>query len=398
MIRFSSYSVLFFLFLEVLLRLLHFPSVEFRLEDKQLHCLSSTAYAPFSSKDPSRSFSLKYPLLRFLHRFSEEYIPWMRLCPNQDITLFHPEKNRTYRVRTNSFGERITAEDQDTAFSDLGLEKNRQALDILREEHTAASQSKEVAFSKVQAKETSAKKQIWILGDSVAMGYLVSDENSLPWLLQSSLREKGQNLLVRNLAVDAVGSLGIQERLKEVLKNSKPPKAAYWIYHISDFTDSFHEEILFKSRKKRILVQISYYLSRYSAVYNSLKVLYEKYKPESADNLVIPSSGSVLNKEHPHRLALISLFTFAKENDIPLVLVLLPEPRENYEPFVDSELVKEVRQIALDSNTKVLDLQTEIYDLWKKERKEVFLPLDGHPNEDLYRFISTQLAKDILNP
>nr|WP_246052879.1 SGNH/GDSL hydrolase family protein [Leptospira semungkisensis] len=263
-----------------------------------------------------------------------------------------------YRVRTNSLGERITAE------------KN-------------ASLNQE---------------QIWILGDSVAMGYLVFDENSLPWILQKDLKDKGQDLLVRNLAVDAVGSLGIQERLKEILENSNPPKTAYWIYHISDFTDSFQEERLIGSEKKRILVQVSYYLSRYSATYNSLKVLYERYKPESAENLVIPSSGSILSKDHPHRLALLSLFNFAKEHRVPLVLVLLPEPKGNYEPFVDSELVKEVREIAMDSDTRVLDLQKEIYDLWKKERKEIFLPLDGHPNEYLYGFISAILAKEIRNP
>lgn len=333
--QFLLYSIFLFLLLEVLLRLPYFPSVQFRLDDKKLHCLQ-TSGSLFS-------------------------IPWMRLCPNRSLELYHPEKNIRYHVSTDSKGERFTYEGKIDG----------------RSSYKANS------------------PEVWVLGDSVALGYLVSDQESFPWALDSILEQRNTQIRVRNLGVDALGSFGIQERLTEVLKDSSPPIAAYWIYHISDFTDSYRELELQNSGTKRIFVRISYILSKYSAVFNAFKIVYEKYKPESADNLVIPSSGSVLGPDHPHRKAAITLFEFVKENKIPLVLVFLPEPNENYEPVLDSALVKEVRQIAIDSQIPVLDLQQPIYDFWKKGSQEIFLPKDGHPNPALYRFIAEELAKDI---
>ncbi|GBF37815.1 LA_2486 family SGNH/GDSL-type esterase [Leptospira johnsonii] len=331
--QFLLYSIFIFLSLEVLLRLPYFPSVQFRLEDKKLHCLQT----------PKNLFS----------------IPWMRLCPNQSLELYHPEKNIRYRVSTDSRGERLTSSNETRSWSSYRIDT----------------------------------PEVWILGDSVALGYLVSDQQTLPWAVHSIFQERKGQLGVRNLGVDALGSFGIQERLSEVLENSSPPLVAYWIYHISDFTDSYRELELQNSLKKRIFVRVSYLLSKYSAVFNTFKIIYEKYKPESRDNLVIPSSGAVLGPDHPHRKAAVSLFEFVKEKKIPLVLVFLPEPNEKYEPVVDSALVKEVRQIAIDSRIPVLDLQQPIYDLWKKNDKEIFIPKDGHPNPALYHFIAEELAK-----
>ncbi|TGK43820.1 LA_2486 family SGNH/GDSL-type esterase [Leptospira andrefontaineae] len=338
--QFLLYSIFLFFLLEVALRLPYFPSVQFRLDDKKLHCLQTSGN-----------------LLS---------IPWMRLCPNQSLDLYHPEKNIQYHVSTDFRGERITSAVNATISDRASWNSYNKGI-----------------------------PEIWVLGDSVALGYLVSDQESLPWTLDSILEQRNSQIKVRNLGVDALGSFGIQERLIEVLKDSSPPKAAYWIYHISDFTDSYRELELQNSVKKRILVRVSYVLSIFSAVFNTFKIVYEKYKPESADNLVIPSSGSVLGPDHPHRKAAISLFEFVKEKKIPLILVFLPEPNEKYEPVVDSALVKEVRQIAIDSGISLLDLQQPIYDFWRKNSKEIFLPKDGHPNPTLYRFIAQELGKNI---
>ncbi|PJZ76141.1 LA_2486 family SGNH/GDSL-type esterase [Leptospira neocaledonica] len=333
--QFLLYSVFLFFLLEVLLRLPAFPSVRFRLEDKKLHCLQTSEN-----------------LLS---------IPWMRLCPSQSLDLYHPEKNIRYHVSTDSKGERFISDGKSTGLSSYNANT----------------------------------PEVWILGDSVALGYLVSDQESLPWALQNEFIKDKKPEVVRNLGIDALGSFGIQERLAQVLENSPPPIAAYWVYHISDFTDSYRELELQNSVKKRILVRVSYLLSKYSAVFNAFKIIYEKYKPESAENLVIPSSGSVLGPDHPHKKAALSLFTFVKEKKIPLILVFLPEPNEKYEPVVNSALVKEVRQIAIDSKITVLDLQQPIFDFWKKSHQDIFLPKDGHPNPALYRFIAEELAKDI---
>ncbi len=330
---FLLYFIFLFLLSEIILRFSYFESIRFRLDDKIIHCLNEEA-GLFSSSPP-----------------------WIRLCPNTDVTLYHPEKNSLYRFRSNSAGERLS--------------------------------------SPISRNSIAPEKEVWVLGDSVAMGYLVSDQETVSWQLQHSLEKKNTKKEIRNLGVDAVGSLGIRKRLEEVLEHSSSPEAAYWIYHISDLTDSFREESLLHSYKKQSFVKIAYYLSKYSANFNAFKILYERWKPETAENLVTPSGQGVLDKNHPHRIALVSLFDFVKEKKIPLVLVFLPEPTADYKPLLDSELVKEVRQIALDSKIRVLDLQKPIYQFWNQGKQEIFIRQDGHPNRYLYEFIAQELEKDL---
>lgn len=323
--RIAALGIFSFLIAEITFRILDFPSVAFRLNDKILHCLKPGLFS--------------------------DSVPWIRLCPNANLKLYHPQKRIEYEIHTDSKGERI---------------------------------SREVLLN-------SSTKEVWLVGDSVAMGYLVSDSDTVSWQMQSS----NKNLRFRNLGVDAVGSLGIRERLAEAISENPPPLAAYWLYHISDLTDSFREEALIASFSKRILVRVSFYLSRYSAVFNAGKLLYEKWKPETAENLVLPSEKTILDKDHPHRRALVELFRFVRENKIPLVLVLLPEPTVQYEPLVDSELVKEVRQIASEQSIRVLDLQNGIRDFWQEGKNPVFIPMDGHPNAGLYSFIASELTEDL---
>ncbi|EPG76105.1 hypothetical protein LEP1GSC058_0584 [Leptospira fainei serovar Hurstbridge str. BUT 6] len=316
-----------FIILELSLRLPYFQSVRFRLSDKKLHCLSDGP------------------------------LPWIRLCPNRQLTLFQPAKQYTYNIRTDQNGERISYEP--------GTEPLH------------------------------ARKEIWILGDSVAMGYLVEDRESISWQLAERIGFAGR---VRNLGVDAVGTLGIQEILREVLNRSDPPKVAYWIYHISDVADSFREEALSKSKVKRLLTRISFYLSRYSAVFNGWKTLREQYRPELAENQISSQeeiARESLAQDHPHLKALKSLFVFCKEREIPLVIVFLPEPNPANQPIFQSTILNKAGSLALENRMSVLDLRPTLQTIWKEKHEPFFLARDGHPNPYAYGLIADRLSEDL---
>ncbi|EQA46707.1 hypothetical protein LEP1GSC050_1092 [Leptospira broomii serovar Hurstbridge str. 5399] len=227
------------------------------------------------------------------------------------------------------------------------------------------------------------------------MGYLVEDRESISWQLAERIGFSGR---VRNLGVDAVGTFGIQERLGEVLLQSDPPNVAYWIYHISDVADSFREEALFESKARRLLTRISFYLSRYSAVFNGWKTLWENYRPALAENRISlrdETATESLGEDHPHRRALRRLFDFCEDKKIPLVIVFLPEPNSANQPIFQSPILNDVQSLALENRISVLDLRPRLESNWKKKHERFFLARDGHPNPYTYGLIADFLNEDL---
>lgn len=302
---------------------------------------------------PAISFRLED---KRLHCLSEGRIPWIRLCPNSDKNLYLPQKERGYRIRTNEYGERISYEP-----------------------------GKEPKLP---------QRELWIVGDSVAMGYLVQDEETISW----RLAERKPDLRVRNLGVDSVGTLGILNILRENTSAFGLPKASYWIYHISDLEDSFREERMLLSGKNRFSIRLSYYLSKYSALFDAFKILSENFKPELAENRIesVPESLSpILTANHPHRTALLSLFSFCKENGFPLVLVLVPEPNREYLPVFRSQLLEELKSLAGQNGIPVLDLRDDLSSFWKSTSTPLFLSQDGHPNPAMHARIAEAIEQDV---
>lgn len=64
-----------------------------------------------------------------------------------------------------------------------------------------------------------ARKQIWILGDSITYGWSVNDEDAYPWLLQ----QRFPDYQVVNFGVSGYGTLHSLIQLREALKNGRPP-------------------------------------------------------------------------------------------------------------------------------------------------------------------------------
>ncbi|PJZ70118.1 hypothetical protein CH373_10060 [Leptospira perolatii] len=292
---------------------------------------------------------------------------WIILCPNRSLTMTHPQKKVTYKITTNEKGERISA-------------------------------------NPITSRGDAYQSEIWVTGDSVAMGYLVSDEETLPWQLNLIFRKEKKDVFAMNLGVDARGAEGLLHQLQAKWKAPDKPREIYWIYHISDLPDAIREEKLISSVRYRILVKSSFYLSRYSSVFNGFRILSEKWKLSNEENRILPSQnsnqegddrGDRLPDTHPHFLALRKLFEFVKKEKIPFTIVLLPEPNASYEPVFEAPLLVKVRSIAKENSIRTLDLQPAFRKLWSKGHPAIFIPLDGHPNPFMYSTIAYLIYEDM---
>lgn len=77
-------------------------------------------------------------------------------------------------------------------------------------------------------------KKIICLGDSLVMGYGVSDEDTFCYILNQRFKQTGYQFL--NAGIDGLGSLGAYQRLKEVLGYVKNVESVLFFISPNDFT------------------------------------------------------------------------------------------------------------------------------------------------------------------
>ncbi|MCG6193626.1 lipase [Leptospira sp. FAT2] len=198
---------------------------------------------------------LKAPSLQFyrdqkiLHRYNPIY--YVDLAPNQDIYIRHFAGKWEGRFRTNSLGMR-------------GLEE-----------------------------ADPEKPKLACLGDSLVMGFGVSDEDTFCHQL-NGIELKGGRRQALNLAVDAYGSLGAVRRLKDMAPKLKNLKEVLFFVSGNDFTipdelrakgmlsDDEVDEIRDKDPSFNRNFQIQFELSRASYTLQALKLALEQLKVQYA--------------------------------------------------------------------------------------------------------------------
>ena len=103
------------------------------------------------------------------------------------------------------------------------------------------------------------------------MGYGVNDTASFPYVLSQKLKNR-----VENLAVDSMGSLAIQEIFQEAFEIYPKPKAIFWIFSVSDFTDDIKFFKLKENKLALLFFQIQFLLRKHLYMINYIKILLEK--------------------------------------------------------------------------------------------------------------------------
>ena len=155
---------------------------------------------------------------------------YLKLCPSRSIE-FKNSAGKTYTVTTNEAGERITSAMRDTS-RDQDSQTNR--------------------------------PELWLIGDSIAMGHGLTDSDTAAWIAQSRLK----SWKIRNLATDSVGPLAMTDILKQT---PGKPAQIIWIFNPSDFIDDPLETARRESFSRRAIFLLKYYVKS-SAIASAARV------------------------------------------------------------------------------------------------------------------------------
>ncbi len=300
---------------------------------------------------------------------------WVTLCKNQKIELLLP---RIHRVSTDGNGERIT---QSYSLSGAGLPAHE------------------------------PYDEVWMLGDSIVMGYGLNDEESLPYQIH-----KKSGLRVRNLAVDGLGSGSILLRWKRAMDKLYPAHnrtgdidlnnskrygkriIAYWIFHPSDFVDDPIYRKRSHSFYRRLAWKVHFYLSRYSYLYNQLLQLTSPRNPQLQ---AIPANNKEVDITKSITATYINeLIRETQANKVPLTILLYPDiDSHSGKPDLTHDALRtQIARAIAKMGGRVIDLSI---DFRKKSENPSVDPLyiagDGHPDKGAVAIFTNAILKDLSN-
>lgn len=259
----------------------------------------------------------------------------IRLCSNVETNLCHP-LGYCFTLTTNQNSERITPE--------------------------------------------AIGEKIWILGDSLSMGFGNDDQDSFPFLLGA------MDYQIRNLASDSLGATHSFRILEYELKNitkDKKPIAIVWIFSRSDFQDDLQNEY----------ISYKFYLGKIFQFLNVLRAELEEHKLERdrndykeylAEDYIAPENS------HPTLGAILSIADLSISKGIVPIAIMAPD--WNYstrKPDLNTEYFKFMEEFFIKANYTVINLT----DIYKNSTEDLYIPRDGHPNANAQKIFASETEK-----
>lgn len=220
---------------------------------------------------------------------------------------------------------------------------------------------------------------IWWIGDSITMGYLLNDIETAP----AQFNQKGGHFNVQNLGSDSIGTIGIWYRLKKALQkvdDSAKPIHVFWIYNTSDFIDDLKDIRIQNSILYRVAFRIHYHISKYSTFYLLLR------STSTADmNQLPPGFLEAPTADHPTFKNLLSFKKYLKQNNLSVTILVYP----GFDPLKKAPAMNDpTTQSLIEFLNKHQDLNhfdyidmRPIFDKYTKKNVPLYLPIDGHPNQ-----------------
>ncbi len=292
------------------------------------------------------------PDVRYFLADSAAHCPadfYLRLCPNVHETFRHPA-GFSYTLTTTANGERITS----------------------------------------AASPRPGAPEVWIAGDSISMGYGVSDDETAAWLLQRGLPDYA----VRNIAVDAVGPRAMKDLLNHT---AGAPSAIYWMFNPSDFLDDSAESALASSSVRRILFRLKHAASR-SAVFAALRARREAGR---RDAYVHGQSGgegmldpSIADFTHPAFAQILALRDAAIARSAQLCIVLYADVQAGTDRPERSNAAREaVAEFARKNGLCTIDARPDFL----AAKENLYLAGDGHPGPAAQRIFADVIRRSVLS-
>ncbi|WP_210409700.1 LA_2486 family SGNH/GDSL-type esterase [Leptospira levettii] len=292
--------------------------------------LFGEGYFRFQHTSPNEE--LRYKKIHCLKDWSE-----IRLCPKVKEG-FTRRDGKPWDIQTNETGERITN-------SNLP-EKNETV--------------------------------VWLLGDSMAMGYGLPTKKTIAFLLETKYKIK-----TRVIAVDAIGTNGISNLYMDTLiQTNKNPNSIYWIWNPSDFIDDERE----KKRMKKYVYPIHFFLSRNSSLYESLL-------PSPQTNVYINGIPTIYPKTHPTYSFLKTFIHNKIHNKEQWKILFSWGMAPNGTPDTNDPNYDVAKKFFETEGISTIDLRQETEVLFA-QKKQIYIPNDGHPDEDLAKLFAEAIAND----
>ncbi len=273
------------------------------------------------------------------------------LCKNQSRQLQGPG-NGKWTLTTNRYGERIT--------------------------HPL-----ELAPDSPLAESNPTVKEVWVIGDSIAMGYLLSDPYSPPYLLSQLT-----GVRTRNLGVDSLGTRGIRIRLQNALEyRAIVPDHIFWIYNVSDYMDDFREEKLLNNSLYRMAYRIHFNLAKASYLYALTRIQPQVTISDSVYSESDETARAQLDPDHPTIQHLREFAAFLKEKDLPVTVLFYPGMLPSGEPDLQDPYRKQSMDILKEEGIEIMDLSREF-----AENENMYIPGNGHPTERAASLFASAMA------
>lgn len=280
------------------------------------------------------------------------------LCEGQTEKLNSPGSGH-WIITTNRYGERIT-----------------HPLEILPDSPLSESNP--------------TVKEVWVIGDSIAMGYLLSDPYSPPYQLS-----RLTGIRTRNLGVDSLGTRGIRIRLEHALEyRAIRPEHVFWIYNVSDYQDDFREEKLLNKEWYRLAYRIHFNLAKASFLYALTRMepqvtisgtdrIEDSAQPaelSDPENIEIPG-------DHPTIEHLRNFAAYVKERNIPLTVIFYPGMLPSGKPDLIDPYRKKSMSVMKEEGIEIIDLSEEF-----ASGENMYIRGNGHPTERAAALFASVMA------
>lgn len=295
---------------------------------------------------------------RALHCLDEAG-PFVFLCPDMELEFQHPA-GFAYDIRTDSSGARDPYEGRTSA---------------------------------------GACGEIWLLGDSIMMGYGVRGGDAFATLLAQTLPD----WRVRNLAVDSLGTAGILRSLERerarrstASVNEAGPRLLIWNFHASDFIDDARDAARLNAPLQTTLFRAQFALAKVSWTYNWARLLVREGEAPGLASSMAPEGEA--DAGDPVFAGIKNIVDQAQALNAPLLFVIYPEiDRASGQPASSLPRKLQAARVAGAAGAVTLDLSAAFQA--ESARTDLYLPQDGHPARGaqtiFYREI-TPAALDLL--
>ncbi|HMX56266.1 MAG TPA: hypothetical protein PKE49_07060 [Leptospiraceae bacterium] len=269
---------------------------------------------------------------------------YLRLCPSRSIE-FKNSAGETYTVTTNEAGERITSALRDTSRQD----------------------------------SRTTQLELWLIGDSIAMGHGLTDSDTAAWIAQSRLK----SWKVRNLATDSVGPLAMTDILKQT---PGKPAQIIWIFNPSDFIDDPLETARRESFPRRAIFILKYYV-RSSAIASAARII-----AGSSDASYVQGGSSPLpDAADPIFAHILELSKEAGNHGARFCILLYSDVEAGAnKPEKENRLRSMIADLALAHHICTIDVRGQ----FQSSKENLYLQ-NGHPGPAASRIFADAIVNSV---